>query len=76
MAFFLLHVLLWFLVDYTLLNICQNGPLPFSKFEFLCAWLLRECTSPYLSIKSHMTTTTAWRHKKYRLRWGGTIEEI
>lgn len=76
MAFFLMHVLVWFLVDYTLLNICQNGPLPFNKFEFLCAWLFRECTAFYLSMKSHMTSVIVWRHRKYRLRWGGTIEEI
>ncbi|XP_060583307.1 ceramide glucosyltransferase-B-like [Ruditapes philippinarum] len=76
MAFFLMHVLVWFLVDYTLLNICQNGPLPFSKFEFLCAWLFRECTSSYLSLKGHFSSAIVWRHRKYRLRWGGTIEEI
>jgi len=76
MAFFLMHVLLWFLIDYTLLSICQNGQLPFSKFEFLCAWLLRECSSSYLCIQAHMTTVIVWRHRKYRLRWGGTIEEI
>lgn len=76
MAFFLMHVLVWFLIDYTLLRICQNGPLPFSKFDFLCAWLFRECTSFYLSIKGHFSSVIVWRHRKYRLRWGGTIEEI
>ncbi|WAR02775.1 CEGTB-like protein [Mya arenaria] len=76
MAFFLLHMLLWFLSDYTLLTSCQNGPLPFTKFDFLCAWLLRECTTFYLTLKSHMTSVIVWRHRKYRLKWGGTIEEI
>ncbi|KAL4223662.1 hypothetical protein ACF0H5_017130 [Mactra antiquata] len=76
LAFFLMHILVWFLIDYTLLNICQDSPLPFSKFDFLCAWLLRECTSFYLSIKSHMQRVIVWRHRRYRLRWGGTIEEI
>lgn len=76
MAFFLLHVLVWFLVDYTLLRTCQNGPLPFSKFEFLCAWLFREVTALYLSLRSHSSSVIVWRHRKYRLRWGGTIEEI
>jgi len=76
MAVFLMHILVWFLFDYTLLSICQNGPLPFNKFEFMCAWLLRECTSFWLCIKSHMTSVIVWRHRRYRLRWGGTIEEI
>ncbi|KAK3599100.1 hypothetical protein CHS0354_024439 [Potamilus streckersoni] len=76
MAFFLMHVLTWFLLDYFLLRITENGPLPFSKSEFLVAWLLRECASFYLSMRCHGTSLVVWRHRKYRLRWGGTIEEI
>lgn len=54
----------------------QNGPLPFSKFEFLVAWILREVLSIWMTIQSHRTSIVQWRHKKYRVLWGGTIEEF
>lgn len=54
----------------------QNGPLPFSKFEFLVAWILREVLSIWMTIQSHKTSIVQWRHKKYRVLWGGTIEEL
>ncbi|KAK3083877.1 hypothetical protein FSP39_004465, partial [Pinctada imbricata] len=76
MAFFLMHVLCWFLCDYCTLTTVENGSLPFSKFEFLVAWLLRECLAFYLTIQSHRTSIVNWRHKKYKVHWGGTIEEI
>lgn len=76
MGFFLLHVLLWFLCDYTLLRIVENGPLPFSKFEFLVAWLLREVLAFYLTLQSHRTPYIKWRHKSYKAHWGGIIEEV
>lgn len=55
--------------------VLQNGPLPFSKFEFLVAWILREVLAIWLTIQSHKTSIVHWRHKKYRVLWGGTIEE-
>ncbi|XP_022340706.1 ceramide glucosyltransferase-like [Crassostrea virginica] len=76
MGFFLMHVLVWFLFDYTLLTCVENGPLPFSKFEFLVAWILREVLSIWMTIQSHKTSIVQWRHKKYRVLWGGTIEEL
>ncbi|KAK7087963.1 ceramide glucosyltransferase-like [Littorina saxatilis] len=75
MGYFLLHVLLWFLLDYLMFRVVMGGPLPFSKFEFLVAWLLRETLSPYLLLTSHRNTNVTWRNKKYRLRWGGVVEE-
>ena len=35
LSFFLVHLLCWFLLDWSLLRIVQNGALPFNKFEFL-----------------------------------------
>jgi ceramide glucosyltransferase len=74
LAFFMGHVLLWFLCDYILFKIVENGPLPFSKFEFLIAWLLREILSPYIIIISHLQDHVVWRNNKYKLKWGGKVE--
>ncbi|BFZ18636.1 hypothetical protein BsWGS_21675 [Bradybaena similaris] len=74
LAFFLSHLLLWFLCDYIVFRIVENGPLPFSKFEFLVAWLLREMLSPYIILLSHLQDHVMWRNSKYKLRWGGKIE--
>ncbi|RUS90165.1 hypothetical protein EGW08_002044 [Elysia chlorotica] len=76
LAFFIGHLLIWFLSDYILLRIVQNGPLPFSKFEFLAAWLFRETMAPYILIQGHMTTHVMWRDRKYRVKWGGEVERI
>ncbi|XP_048257058.1 ceramide glucosyltransferase-like [Haliotis rufescens] len=73
---FLLHILCWFLLDYTLITTVENGPLKFSKFEFLVAWLMREMLVVYVFIQCHRTRTITWRNKVYRLRWGGLAEEI
>ncbi|KAK7465908.1 hypothetical protein BaRGS_00037518 [Batillaria attramentaria] len=75
MGYFLLHVLLWFLLDFLMFSIVVRGSLPFSKFEFLVAWLLREILSPYVLFTSHRNQTVAWRNKKYKLKWGGVIDE-
>ena len=34
-SFFLVHILVWFLMDWILIHIVQNGSLPCNKFEFL-----------------------------------------
>ncbi|GFO27640.1 ceramide glucosyltransferase [Plakobranchus ocellatus] len=76
LAFFIGHLLTWFLIDYFLIRIVQNGPLPFSKFEFLAAWLFREFTAPYILLQGHMTHHVVWRNRKYRVKWGGEVERI
>jgi ceramide glucosyltransferase len=55
--------------------VLQGGPLPFSKFEFLVAWLLRELLSPYVLLNSHRNRNVTWRNRKYRLKWGGLVED-
>ena len=52
----------------------QNGPLPFSKFEYVVAWLLREVMSPYIILLSHLNSHVMWRNKKYRIKWGGLVD--
>ncbi|CAF1018248.1 unnamed protein product [Adineta steineri] len=71
------HILLWFLFDYFMLRITQGGPLPFSKFEFAIAWLVRELSSFYIYFKAFTgSSTIRWRGKEYRLGSGTRAEEV
>lgn len=76
LSFFLVHVLVWFLMDWTLLHIVQNGSLPFNKFEFLVMWVFREVSAPYLFLVAVLSPDIRWRTKDFRLRWGGIAEPI
>lgn len=76
LVFFMIHVLAWFLSDYMMLKIVQNGKLPFTKFEYVLAWFYRETICLYLFIKAATNPTVKWRDGKYRLKWGGLAEEI
>lgn len=76
LVFFLIHVLGWFICDYIVLSIAQNGRLPFSKCEYLIAWLYRETICLYLFLKAASDPTVKWRNGKYRLKYGGLAEEI
>ncbi|XP_076353090.1 ceramide glucosyltransferase-like isoform X1 [Tachypleus tridentatus] len=73
---YLVHVLVWFLLDWILLCIIQNGSLPFSKGDFVVAWIFRESSALYLYLKALFDPTIRWRTGTYRLRWGGIVEEI
>ncbi|KAH9525732.1 hypothetical protein Btru_002222 [Bulinus truncatus] len=73
LAFFMGHFLLWFLSDYILFRIVENGPLPFSKFEFVVAWLMREFLSPYIILSAHLKDHVVWRNQRYKLHWGGKV---
>lgn len=74
LVFFLVHLLVWFLCDFVLLSIIQNGSLPFSKFEFVLAWLFREFTGLPLFLHAVMDPHIQWRSRSYRLQWGGIAE--
>lgn len=76
LVFFLVHILLWFMLDYTLLRLVQNGPLPFNKIEFVCGWLMNETTRPYLFAQAVLDPLIQWRSRVYRLKWGGVAEEV
>uniref|UniRef100_V5IDB2 Putative glct-1 n=1 Tax=Ixodes ricinus TaxID=34613 RepID=V5IDB2_IXORI len=60
---YLLHLLLWFLLDWMLLSIVQNGLLPFSKWEFVVAWTFRECGALYLYLNALWDPTIRWRQR-------------
>lgn len=75
---FLVHVLVWMLLDYKLLSAVQgpmNG-LPFSKFEYVTVWLWREMSAPYLCVRALTNQTIRWRTGDYRLAWGGKVQRV
>lgn len=76
LVFFMIHVLCWFLSDYTLLTTAQNSKLPFTKFEYVVSWIYRESICFYLFLQAAIDPTVQWRHGKYRLKWGGLAEEV
>ncbi|KAK3091111.1 hypothetical protein FSP39_017199 [Pinctada imbricata] len=73
---FLVHILVWFLLDYILIKIVEGGPLPFSKFEFVVGWLLNEVTYLGVIMRSHYDSSIMWRGRRFKLRWGGKVEEL
>lgn len=76
LVFYMVHVLMWFLSDWVLLSIVQNGSLPFNKFEFVVGWLFRECTGPYLFLMALWNPAIRWRTRVYKLAWGGLAYEL
>lgn len=75
-SFYLIHILLWFICDWILLSIVQNGSLPFNKFDFVIGWLFRECSGPYLFLHAVISPDIRWRSRVFRLAWGGLAQEI
>lgn len=75
-AFILVHLLIWFLLDYILLLVIQGGPLPFSKFDYVIGWLYREMTSLYLTTKAYASSKIMWRNRIYLVRRGATGIEV
>jgi ceramide glucosyltransferase len=76
LAFFFVHILVWFLLDYLLLLVVQGGPLPFSKFEYVLGWVFREATSFYIMLRAHAQRHLTWRNRKYILHWEGIGEDF
>ena len=54
----------------------QNGPLPFTKTEYVIGWLFRECTSFYLLLRAHSSPILTWRSKHYLVKSSAQAEEI
>lgn len=75
-VFYLVHILVWFLLDWLLLTIVQNSSLPFNKFDFVVGWLFRELSSPYIFLQALWDPAIRWRGRTFKLRWGGIAEEL
>ena len=75
-AVYLFHLLLWFFLDYILLCTIQNGVLPFSKSDFVVAWIYRESSALLLFLRALWDPDIKWRTGTYRLKWGGLAQEV
>ncbi|OQV21305.1 Ceramide glucosyltransferase-B [Hypsibius exemplaris] len=73
---FLVHIITWFLLDWTLLKTVQYGRLSYSKLDFITCWLFRESTCTMMFIKSLLNPRIQWKNGYYRLKWGGLAEVI
>uniref|UniRef100_A0A6V7JEM1 ceramide glucosyltransferase n=1 Tax=Bracon brevicornis TaxID=1563983 RepID=A0A6V7JEM1_9HYME len=76
LVFYLVHILMWFMLDWTMLCVVQNSPLPLNKLEFMCGWILSEITRPYLFVQAVLDPLIQWRSRVYKLKWGGLAEEV
>ncbi|XP_036288922.1 ceramide glucosyltransferase isoform X3 [Pipistrellus kuhlii] len=76
MVFFMCHCLAWFIFDYIQLRGVQGGTLCFSKLDYAVAWFIRESMTIYIFLSALWDPTISWRTGRYRLRCGGTAEEI
>ena len=76
LSFFFIHLLVWFLMDWILLLVIQNGEWPYNKFDFLVIWVYRELTVPYLYVTSFLSPDIKWGSKRFRLKFGGVAEVL
>jgi len=72
----LFHILVWFLLDYMLLNVIQCGDLPFSKTEYVTAWVFRESVAFLWFAKALIDPQIRWRTGIYKLEWGGIARQV
>jgi len=75
-CFYMVHILVWFICDWILIHIVQNGNLPFNKFEFMVMWMFREFGAPYLFLHAILNQDVNWRKQHFRLKWGGEAEAV
>lgn len=76
LTFFLFHTLTWCFADWVILNIVQNGPPPFTKFEFVISWLFREVSALFIFLHALWNPVISWRDSSFKLRWFGVAEPI
>ncbi|XP_052775844.1 ceramide glucosyltransferase-like [Mya arenaria] len=76
LSYLLVHILIWFLLDYTMLTVLEKGSIPFSKVDYLVCWCLNEISYPLLMLQSHWDPIITWRGRNFKLKWGGLVEEL
>lgn len=76
-VFFFLHVLGWMVLDYWHVKVVQNGKLPFSKLEFVMAWIVRELSATYVFLEALVDPhTIKWGKRTYRVKYGGLTDIV
>ncbi|KAK3595171.1 hypothetical protein CHS0354_002770 [Potamilus streckersoni] len=75
--FFGAHIGTWILYDYFQLRAVNNGPVMFSKIEFLLAWIVRELLAIWIFIEAILSPRTVkWGRHTYRVTLGGHTEVL
>ncbi|XP_030835249.1 ceramide glucosyltransferase-B-like [Strongylocentrotus purpuratus] len=74
-VFFMVHMLQWFLLDYVQLRTMQVEPLNCSKFDYMVAWVYRECSTPYYFLRGCLGNRSSGGRER-RVKWGGYLEEV
>lgn len=70
--FFSAHILVILLLDYIMLKNVQNGSPPFSKLEFIAAWLFREFLTTFVYFEAILQPRTIqWGSRVYKVSFGG-----
>ncbi|XP_074650455.1 ceramide glucosyltransferase-like [Tubulanus polymorphus] len=75
--FFVCHIGVWVILDYTLVGGIQNGAFAFSKSEFLVAWLIREVLQILIHFEALVDARKIkWGKRTYKMKLGGDTEVI
>ncbi|XP_064608571.1 ceramide glucosyltransferase-B-like isoform X2 [Liolophura sinensis] len=73
--FFAGHVCGWIVLDYLHLCNAQGGSVPFSKLQFLLAWITRELINYYVYFEALMNPRRIkWGKRTYKVTLGGHTE--
>lgn len=65
---FCIHWAVWFTLDYIQLRGVQNGPIPFSRFMFVIAWVIRELLYVFVFFEACINARRIkWGKRTYRL---------
>ena len=77
-SFLLIHFLIWFIMDWMLIQIIQNNQSGrgCNKFEYLVMWAYREITVPWTFVKAQSNGPVQWGQKSFKLKWGGLVEPL
>ncbi|CAG0886315.1 unnamed protein product [Darwinula stevensoni] len=73
--FYVLHVLVWLILDVILTIVVNGGVMPMNVFHFLACWIFRECSVLYPYLYAVFVPAIQWRAGIYRLDWGGQVKE-
>ena len=74
-VFFCVHVLGYMVLDYIALTGVQNGPLVFSKGEYVKAWLVGELTLTLVYLLAVLDPhVIKWGRRTYRVKYGGLAD--
>ena len=73
---FLLHTILWFLLDVLLVQVVQNHQLEFTWIEIFLSWALNEALAIPIFFGGILSRRITWRNQTYQLHFGGKTSPL